>query len=106
MLLGGADAEFAAEQFNRDANLFGQVLEGMKSGNTQLGIRRITGGKAVKSLASITEQFAFVSSSIQEIFDATPALLSAGQANDVIRDESPALQGQIGQLTDTVAQAS
>ncbi len=103
MLLGGADAEFAAEQFNRDANLFGQVLEGMKSGNTQLGIRRITGGKAVKSLASITEQFAFVSSSIQEIFDATPALLSAGQANDAIRDESPALQGQISQLTDTVA---
>ena len=103
MLEGGADAEVAADQFNRDANLFGQVLEGMKSGDTQLGISRVTSRKAGESLASITERFAFVSSSVQEIFEATPALFSASQANNAILDESPVLQEQISQLSDTVA---
>lgn len=103
MLEGGADAEVAADQFNRDANLFGQVLEGMKNGDTQLGISRVTSRKAGESLASITERFAFVSSSVQEIFEATPALLSASQANNAILDESPVLQEQISQLSDTVA---
>ena len=103
MLEGGADAEVAAVQFNRDANLFGQVLEGMKSGNSQLGISRVTGRKAGESLASITERFAFVSSSVQEIFEATPALFSASQANNAILDESPVLQEQISQLSDAVA---
>lgn len=103
MLEGGADAEVAADQFNRDANLFGQVLEGMKSGDTQLGISRVTSRKAGESLASITERFAFVSSSIQEIFEATPALFSASQANNAILDESPVLQEHISQLSDTVA---
>lgn len=103
MLEGGADAEVAADQFNKDANLFGQVLEGMKSGDTQLGISRVTSRKAGESLASITERFAFVSSSVQEIFEATPALFSASQANNAILDESPVLQEQISQLSDTVA---
>jgi twitching motility protein PilJ len=103
MLEGGADAEVAAGQFNSDANLFGQVLEGMKSGNSQLGISRVTGRKAGESLASITERFAFVSSSVQEIFEATPALFSASQANNAILDESPMLQEQISQLSDAVA---
>ena len=103
MLEGGADAEVAADQFNKDANLFGQVLEGMKSGDTQLGISRVTDRKAGESLASITERFAFVSSSVQEIFEATPALFTASQANNAILDESPVLQEHISQLSDAVA---
>jgi twitching motility protein PilJ len=102
MLEGGAGAEEAASQFNRDANLFGQVLEGMKSGNSQLGISRVTGKKAGDILESITERFAFVSSSVQEIFEATPALFRASRANSSILDESPVLQEQISQLSDAV----
>lgn len=103
MLQGDAGAELAAEQFNRDANLFGQVLEGMKNGDSQLGITQITGQKAQASLESITKRFAFVSSSIQEISDATPALLSASQANNAILHDSPLLQQQISQLLETIA---
>ncbi|MDX2464138.1 MAG: methyl-accepting chemotaxis protein [Porticoccus sp.] len=102
MLEGGEGAEEAASQFNRDASLFGQVLEGMKSGNSQLGISRVTGKKAGESLESITERFAFVSSSVQEIFEATPALFRASRANHSILDESPLLQEQISQLSDAV----
>ena len=103
MLAGGADAETSAEQFTSDANLFGRVLEGMKTGNAQLGISRVTGLKAKASLESITKRFAFVSSSIQEIFEATPALFSARQANNEILEESPLLQEQISQLSDVIA---
>ena len=102
MLAGGADAEISAEQFTSDANLFGRVLEGMKTGNAELGISGVTGQKAKASLDSITKRFAFVSSSIQEIFEATPALFSARQANDAILDESPVLQEQISQLSDLI----
>ncbi|HEY8385378.1 MAG TPA: type IV pili methyl-accepting chemotaxis transducer N-terminal domain-containing protein, partial [Porticoccaceae bacterium] len=50
MLAGGADAEAAADQFNRDANLFGRVLEGMKNGDIALGISRVTDSRARESL--------------------------------------------------------
>ncbi len=103
MLAGGTDAEISAEQFTSDANLFGRVLEGMKTGNSQLGISRVTGVQVKASLESITKRFAFVSSSIQEIFEATPALFSARQANNEILDESPILQEQISQLSDVIA---
>ena len=103
MLAGGADAETSAQQFTSDANLFGRVLEGMKTGNSQLGISRVTGLKAKASLESITKRFAFVSSSIQEIFEATPALFSARQANNEILEESPVLQEKISDLSDAIA---
>ncbi len=103
MLAGGADAEQAADQFARDIKLFGQVLAAMKAGNPAMGISRVTVPSAVTSLASITEQFAFVSSSMQEIFDATPALFSAIKATNAILDKSPLLQEQLSTMSDAIA---
>jgi twitching motility protein PilJ len=102
MLAGGADAEAAADQFNRDANLFGRVLEGMKKGDVALGIGRVTDGEALESLQRITGQFEFVSNSIQEIFNATPALFRSRQAADNILDQSPTLLAAGAGLTDAI----
>lgn len=102
MLAGGDDAEAAADQFNRDANLFGRVLEGMKSGDIALGISRVTDGRARESLQAITTQFEFVSNSVQEIFDATPALFRARQAAEQILDQSPALLEAGSGLADAI----
>lgn len=102
MLAGGEDAEAAADQFNRDANLFGRVLEGMKKGDAALGIGRVTDAEALKSLQRITGQFEFVSNSVQEIFNATPALFRSRQAADKILDQSPALLAAGAGLTDTI----
>jgi twitching motility protein PilJ len=102
MLAGGADAEAAADQFNRDANLFGRVLEGMKKGDSALGIGRVTDSTALKSLQRITGQFEFVSNSIQEIFEATPALFRSRQAADTILRNSPALLAAGEGLTDAI----
>ncbi len=103
MLAGGADAEAAADQFNRDANLFGRVLEGMKKGDSALGISRVTSAEALKSLQSITGQFDFVSNSIQEIFNATPALFSSRQAAEDVLDRSPELLAAGAGLTDALS---
>ncbi len=103
MLAGGEDAEAAADQFNRDANLFGRVLEGMKQGDQALGISRVTDPEARESLERITEQFEFVSNSIQEIFNATPALFRSRNAAETILDESPQLLSAGANLTDAIS---
>ena len=91
-----------ADQMEKTWNTLNTNLADEVSAN-QLGTLEATWRKAGESLASITERFAFVSSSVQEIFEATPALFSASQANNAILDESPVLQEQISQLSDTVA---
>ncbi|GIX30922.1 MAG: protein PilJ [Porticoccaceae bacterium] len=102
MLAGAEEAEAAADQFNRDANLFGRVLEGMKNGDPALGISRVTDPEALKSLQRITTQFEFVSNSIQEIFNAAPALFRARRAQDAILDLSPNLLAAGAALTDAI----
>lgn len=102
MLAGGDDAEAAADQFNRDANLFGRVLDGMKNGDVALGISRVSDGRARANLQQITTQFEFVSNSIQEIFDATPALFRARQGTDTILDQTPALLESAAGLADSI----
>ncbi len=103
MLAGGEDAQAAADQFNRDANLFGRVLEGMKNGDAALGISRVTDARARQSLEEITTQFGFVSDSVQEIFEASPALFAARQATDLILDQSPELLESINALGEAIA---
>ncbi len=103
MLAGSSDAKNAADQFSRDVKMFGQVLAGMKNGDASLGISPVTVPRARKNLDSSTDHFDFVSSSIQEIFDATPALFSASQANKSILDQSPLLQERINSISDAIA---
>jgi len=89
MLRGGEGADKAADQFNLDANLFGKVLTGMKTGDIAMSISRVTDTEAVESLDEITELFEFVSGSVREIFEAAPQLFSARQATSAILDEGP-----------------
>lgn len=103
MLAGREDAEAAADQFNRDANLFGRTLEGMKNGDFTLSISQVTDELARQSLAQISGQFEFVSNSVQDIYDATPELFEARQATDRLLDQSPALLEAVTGLSDAIA---
>ncbi|MFI2811977.1 MULTISPECIES: methyl-accepting chemotaxis protein [Microbulbifer] len=106
MLQGGEDAESAADQFNTDASLFGKVVEGMKGGDVVMGISRVTDEEARESLDEITELFEFVSSSVREIFEATPALFAARQAADGILASSPQLLESLNTLNDRIVNLS
>lgn len=102
MLAGREDAEAAADQFNRDANLFGRTLEGMKNGDFTLSISQVTDELARQSLAQINDQFEFVSNSVQDIYDATPALFDARQATDRLLDQSPSLLEAVTGLSEAI----
>ncbi|MFC6634086.1 methyl-accepting chemotaxis protein [Microbulbifer taiwanensis] len=106
MLQGGDDAESAADQFNTDASLFGKVVEGMKGGDVVMGISRVTDEEARQSLDEITELFEFVSSSVREIFEATPALFATRQAADGIQVSSPQLLEALNTLNDRIVNLS
>ncbi len=103
MLVGGNDADKAADQFNLDANLFGRVLVAMKQGDAAMSISRITDGEAVASLDEIAELFEFVSGSVREIFEASPALFQARLATNNILDDSPVLLESLSTLSRQVA---
>ena len=103
MLVGGADADKAADQFNLDANLFGRVLIAMKSGDVAMNISQITDPEAVASLNEIAELFEFVSGSVREIFEASPALFQARLATNSMLDDSPLLLESLSTLADQIA---
>ncbi|MEJ2417350.1 MAG: methyl-accepting chemotaxis protein [Exilibacterium sp.] len=107
MLRGGEDTTESADQFNLDANLFGKVLEGMKGGDAAMSITRVTDRDAIESLNEIGELFEFVSSSVKEIFEASPALFKARTAANALLDDSPVLLEALNKLSDkTSIQAS
>ncbi|HAW13897.1 MAG TPA: chemotaxis protein, partial [Cellvibrionales bacterium] len=89
MLSGGEATSQAADQFNLDASIFGGVLTGMLEGDKQLGLERIKDAKARVSLERINTLFDFVSGSVDDIFEASPDLLSAKNAADGILNNSP-----------------
>lgn len=104
MLRGGADADRAADQFNLDASLFGKVLGGMKTGDMAMSISRVTDLEANASLDEISELFEFVSGSVREIFEASPALFRSRQATNSILDDSPILLESLTALSDQVSE--
>lgn len=102
MLRGGLDADKAADEFNIDANRFGKVLEAMKKGDATMGITKVSDPDAVESLERITELFAFVSGSVRDIFEKSPALFSARQATNAILDGTPLLLERLGELNERI----
>lgn len=102
MLRGGTDPGRSADQFRLDASLFGKVLDGMKTGDITMSISRVTDQDAIQSLEEITELFEFVSGSVKEIFDASPALFRAGQATENILDDTPQLLESLTALSNQI----
>ncbi|HEY7773298.1 MAG TPA: methyl-accepting chemotaxis protein [Marinagarivorans sp.] len=103
MLRGGLDATRAADEFNRDASRFGNVLEAMKKGDIAMGMAKVTDPDAVESLEQITRLFAFVSGSVSDIYEKSPDLFSARQAANAIIDGSPFLLKRLGDLADGIS---
>jgi twitching motility protein PilJ len=74
VLSGDESAAQAAEAFSRDANRFGQVLNGMLVGDTKTQITQVQDQDAQARLKEIAELFQFVSGSVDEILETSPEL--------------------------------
>ncbi len=73
-ILGAVNTVLAGDAFGRDANRFGQVLNGMLNGNPGLRITQVEDHDARARLAEIAELFEFVSGSVDEILETSPQL--------------------------------
>ncbi|MDY7069319.1 hypothetical protein PsexTeo8_58440 [Pseudomonas extremaustralis] len=84
VLAGDETAVQAADAFGRDANRFGQVLNGMLRGNPGLRITEVEDPDARARLAEISELFEFVSGSVDEILETSPQLFQVrASANNI-----------------------
>ncbi len=84
VLAGAEDSVQAADSFGRDASLFGRVLKGMHEGNPAMSITQVTDAEAINRLNEISELFAFVSGSVDEILETSPQLFQVREsANNI-----------------------
>lgn len=103
MLRGDADANSAADVFNRDANFYARVLTAMKDGDPALRITRVSDSQARASLEQITQLFDGVNKSIQEMVEGTTTLTRARQASDALLNDTPQLLEALTAISDKVA---
>ncbi len=82
VLAGDENAVLAADMFSRDASLFGRVLKGMHEGDQAMQISRVTDAEAMERLEEISELFALVARSVDQILDTSPELFGVREAAD------------------------
>ena len=98
VLAGAEDSVQAADSFGRDASLFGRVLKGMHEGNPAMGITKVTDAEAITRLNEISELFAFVSGSVDEILETSPQLFQVRESANNIFAVSQQVLDQTTQL--------
>ncbi len=85
VLEGGQMTAAAIDQFSRDADLFGRVLEGLKNDDADLGIKKLSDKIARQRLEDVTALFSTIQDNaaeiIQNIPDVLPALEAASEVN-------------------------
>ena len=102
MLAGGENADLAADQFNLDASQFGEVLNGMINGNAAMGIRRVNDAEARQALDEIAKLFEFITTSVDDIFQATPDLKKVREAADKIVVDAPVMMDETSKLAEDI----
>ncbi len=87
VLNSGTDAAQAPEQFGKDAVRFGQVLQGLMSGDRGLKIGRVADAAARSKLGEVARNYNVLNGQVAEYLKSFPALLEAREAaSDVIVD--------------------
>jgi twitching motility protein PilJ len=91
VLAGGAQTAAAIDQFSTDADRFDKVLNGMLSGDAELGVARVSNGGAEAKIKQATRQFRSINDLITEIVDLSPDVLPALEATGEVTPASDAL---------------
>lgn len=91
VLNGGVGAATAADRFGRDVKLFGRVLAGMKNGDPQLGVERVTDGIAAAKIAELTDLFQSIEEQADLILSNSPELFQVQNATQTIASQSDGL---------------
>lgn len=80
VLDGGTETAAAIDQFSQDTERFGRVLNGMLTGDSGLGVSRVSEADAQARLAEAAKLFRSVNDHVAEIIETAPGVLPALQA--------------------------
>jgi twitching motility protein PilJ len=105
VLEGGQKTAAAIDQFSRDADLFGRVLQGLKSGDRDLGIEKVTDSVAKKRLEDVTTLFSTIEDNAAEIIQNIPDVLPALEAASAINASSDATSESASKLIDAFGES-
>jgi twitching motility protein PilJ len=100
VFVGGTETAGAIDQFGRDTEEFGRVLEGMIRGDTSRGIEPITSPLTRGKLRQVATLFATVNDYATRIVDTTPELLQALEASAGVAGLSGRVSNAAGDLLD------
>ncbi len=93
ILRGGDLAVTAADQFSRDAQTYGRVLEGLRDGNPELNIRQLTDADARRLLDEVERVFSEVGADVDTIQGASTELFEVTEAaNSIVLDSQGLLE--------------
>lgn len=74
---GGSGARVAGQALSRDANVFEQVLAGLKSGDESMNVQALSNGAAVAALNLATEQWTQMKKDLDAILGSSQKLFNA-----------------------------
>ncbi|MBW9274065.1 MAG: methyl-accepting chemotaxis protein [Candidatus Thiodiazotropha sp. (ex. Lucinisca nassula)] len=88
VLEGGQETAAAIDQFSRDADFFGRILQGLLNGDKELGIAKVNDKIAKQRLADVSTLFATINDNTTEIISNIPDVLPALEAASVVNNSS------------------
>ena len=88
ILAGGDRAVTAADALSRDSVVFGQVLAGLKNGNEEIGVSRVTSTAALDAVNAVDTLYAASLKEMDSILQASTDLFEVQQASATISGDS------------------
>jgi twitching motility protein PilJ len=101
ILAGGDRAVTAADALSRDSVVFGQVLAGLKNGNEEIGVNRVTSTAALDAVTAVDTLYAASLKEMDSILQASTDLFEVQQASATISGDSNILLEYSQALFDT-----
>lgn len=91
ILAGGDRAITAADALSRDSAVFGQVLAGLKDGNAEMGVARVTSTAALDAVNAVDKLYADSLKEMDSILQASTDLFEVQEASAAISGDSNVL---------------
>lgn len=98
VLQGGAAAATAIERFERDATLFGRVLDGLIEGFEPLGIERVNDAETQRTLQEIATLFVAFSEAVEGVLDTSSQIFEINAAASSVEARSGGMLDVTGGL--------
>jgi len=91
IVVGGENTVSAADALSRDATVFAQVLQGMRDGNPELGVNRITSSAGLAALEAVENLYADAQADLDIVLNASADLAEVQESANQISEESNVL---------------